>query len=159
VIILNQTALIQYKQLVFTPKPMDSFIPFLNALDSFTNLQQAVLRSLEEDKKKATLICSIVGLSYNSIKLRYRNPLLWRINEIHLLANHYQLPTTAFTQFYSNLPLLITLLNGVSNSQRRQFSRLCGLKINRLSNRLEMDWSVSDVLKLRQGLTQLVNHS
>ncbi|QHW00216.1 hypothetical protein [Spirosoma endbachense] len=138
---------------------MDSLIPFLNALDSFTNLQQAVLRSLEEDKKKATLICSLVGLSYNSIKLRYRNPLLWRINEIRLLANHYQLPTTAFTQFYSNLPLLITLLNGVSNSQRRQFSRMCGLKINQLSNRLEMDWSVSDVLRLRQGLTQLVNNS
>ena len=129
---------------------------FLESLNSFFNLSKAILHQTHLDRKNTSVLGGMVGLSHNSVRNRYRNPKLWRISEIKLLADHYHLPTRSCTQMHNTLPDLVGYLQQLPTQERRQFERLSQVKTLNMAKRLNDDWSLLDLEKVQSGFRQLI---
>jgi hypothetical protein len=130
---------------------------FLESLNSFLNLSNAVLHKTGQEKKSTSALGEVVGLSHNSVRSRYQNPKLWRISEIKLLATHYHLPTRSCTQMQGTVADLVVYLQQLPVSERQQVERLCQVKTINIAKRLNDDWSLLDLERIRNGFNQWIN--
>lgn len=126
---------------------------FSESLNSFFNLSKAVIRLSNELSTQK--LESIVGITRESIRGRMRNPLLWRISEIKLMAEYYRLSPRICVQMYCVVPGLISYLEQLPTNDRKKVERLCQVTMKLLVNRLNYDLTIADLMKIHKGLSQL----
>jgi hypothetical protein len=126
---------------------------FTQSLNSYFNLAQAALRNTNQ--LTAQEMVSIIGTTPEIARYRSRNPLLWRISEIKLVADYCHLSSRVCEQMYSLTPCLLKYLQQLPVGERKQVERLCQVKMTLLINRSNYDLPIADLYKIYKGLLQL----